>query len=93
MAGHDHHIPSRQLVLAQPKTFPAGPFEAIARHRIARGFNGDGEPQAGVVQAIRTGQDYQSGVVLTVALRSQGGKLTRPGQASRWREPPLTHVR
>ncbi len=91
MASHDHDIPSRQLVLMQPKTFPAGPFEAIARHCIACGFDGDREPEAGVVQAIRTGQNHQTGVALTVTLCAQGSELTRPGQTSRWREAPLSH--
>ena len=93
MSGHDYDIPSRQLVLAQAKTFPAGPFEAVARHRIARGFNGDREPEAGMVQTVGTGQDHQTGVALTVTLCAQGSELTRTGQASRWRESPLPHGR
>jgi hypothetical protein len=93
MASHDHDIPSHQLVLMQPKTFPAGPFEAIARHCIACGFDGYREPEAGVVQAIRTGQDHQTGIILTMAFRTQGGKLAGPGQASRWREAPLSHAK
>jgi hypothetical protein len=92
VAGHDHHIPSCQFVLAQPETLPAGPFEAIARHRIARGFNGDRKPQAGMVQAIRSGQNDQPRIALSMTFCAQGRKLTRPGQSTRWRETPLSHV-
>jgi hypothetical protein len=91
MTGHDHDIASRQLKLMQAEAFPADPFETIALHRIACGFNGDREPQAGMVQAVWAGQDHQTGVALTVTLCPQGSELACPGQASRWRETPLSH--